>query len=280
MKADYFIAKRIAFDDSASNSRWIIRIAIAAIALCMAVMIIASSLIRGFKSEISNKVYGFWGHINITSHAVRTTQDDVPIQITEDLLANLSAIGQTTVDKEKTILGIPIADQYKEVLTKGGIRHVQTYGLKAGIIKDKNALEGIIIKGVDSTFDWDRFQDFLVAGEIITDTDSTTSNSILISQTTANRLDMNVGDQFRVYFLRNNAQIGVKFEISGIYNTNLEEYDRDLRYSSMMSMISQICATICMSMYCLETFGLVPLLKKTLLYSNGSNSKITMKWLS
>jgi len=226
MKADYFIAKRIAFDDSASNSRWIIRIAIAAIALCMAVMIIASSLIRGFKSEISNKVYGFWGHINITSHAVRTTQDDVPIQITEDLLANLSAIGQTTVDKEKTILGIPIADQYKEVLTKGGIRHVQTYGLKAGIIKDKNALEGIIIKGVDSTFDWDRFQDFLVAGEIITDTDSTTSNSILISQTTANRLDMNVGDQFRVYFLRNNAQIGVKFEISGIYNTNLEEYDR------------------------------------------------------
>ena len=206
MRADYFIAKRIAFDDRGSNSRWIIRIAIAAIALCMAVMIIASALIRGFKSEIQDKVYGFWGHINVTNTVVRTTQDEVPIQVSEELLDKIRNINQATYEKERSILGFTLQDQYVEDETNGGIRHVQTYALKAGIIKQDDLLEGIILKGVDSTFDWERFQKFVKEGDIIVDTDSTESKDILISQTTANRLEMGVGDRFTVYFLKNNRQ--------------------------------------------------------------------------
>ena len=233
MRADYFIAKRIAFDDRGSNSRWIIRIAIAAIALCMAVMITASALIRGFKSEIQDKVYGFWGHINVTNTIVRTTQDEVPIQISNELLEDLRNIDQATYERERSILGFTIPDQYVEDQTYGGIRHVQSYTLKAGIIKQDKALEGIILKGVDSTFDWERFGKFIKEGDIIVDTDSTESKGILISQTTANRLEMNVGDKFRVYFLKNNTQIARVFQISGIYNTNLEEYDRRFAIADM-----------------------------------------------
>ena len=233
MRADYFIAKRIAFDDRGSNSRWIIRIAIAAIALCMAVMITASALIRGFKSEIQDKVYGFWGHINVTNTLVRTTQDEVAIQISDELLDELRNINQATHERERSILGYTIPDQYVEDQTDGGIRHVQSYTLKAGIIKEDRILEGIILKGVDSTFDWERFGKFIVEGDIIVDTDSSESNGILISQTTANRLEMTVGDRFRVYFLRDGKQIASGFKISGIYNTNLEEYDRRFAIADM-----------------------------------------------
>jgi len=226
MRADYFIAKRIAFDDKGSNSRWIIRIAIGAIALCMAVMITASALIRGFKSEIQDKVYGFWGHINVTNVGVQTTQDEVPIQISAELLDELRGIDQATYERQRSFLGFTFPDQYVEDQTDGGIRHVQSYVLKAGIIKQDRILEGIILKGVDSTFDWERFGRFIKEGDIIVDTDSTVSQGILISQTTANRLEMGVGDRFRVYFLKDGNQIARGFEISGIYNTNLEEYDR------------------------------------------------------
>jgi len=226
MRADYFIARRIAFDDRGSNSRWIIRIAIAAIALCMAVMITASALIRGFKSEIQDKVYGFWGHINVTNLAVKTTQDEVPIQISDELLDGLRAIDQATYERQRTFLGYTFTDEYVEDVTSAGIRHVQSYTLKAGIIKQDKILEGIILKGVDSTFDWERFGRFIKDGDIIVDTDSTISNGILISRTTADRLMMDVGDRFRVYFLKDGKQIARGFKISGIYNTNLEEYDR------------------------------------------------------
>ncbi|MBT8219473.1 MAG: ABC transporter permease [Bacteroidia bacterium] len=192
----------------------------------MSVMIVATALIRGFKNEISEKVYGFWGHINITDTRINTSMEEAPIQLDTALLSELTAVGPVPILRERRILGRPIPNTIKEDQSSAGIRHVQSYALKAGIIKYESDLEGIVLKGVDSTFDWDHFRQFLTEGDIIADTDSTTSRGIVISQTTANRLDLEVGDRFRIYFLKEDAPIPRGFEISGIYNTNLEEYDR------------------------------------------------------
>lgn len=235
MKADLFIARRIAFDDRASNSRWIIRIAIIAIALCITVMIVASALIRGFKSEISDKIYGFWGHINITSNQVKTTQDDTPIQIDSLLLDDLSRVDQVAYYKDRTLLGYHLGGDPIEDETNGGVHQVQPYVLLPGIIKDKNLLEGIVVKGVDDAFDWDRFERFIVEGssEPFRDTSVARNRSMLISKTTANRLDLAVNDRMIIHFLRNNKPIKRGFRVSGIYDTKLEEYDRKFAIADM-----------------------------------------------
>jgi lipoprotein-releasing system permease protein len=189
-----------------------IRIAIAAVALSIAVMIIASSLIRGFKSEISSKMFGFWGHIHIGSTQQTTTLEPKPITANPEFLnklKNLKNVTNTEGDKKTS---------------KKGVKHVQVYAQKAGIIKTKNNFEGIILKGIGQDFDWDFVEKSLIEGRRIQSCD--TCRDILISKSTANRLNIKVGRKFVVHFVQNSEQQQRLFQVCGIYNTGLEEYDK------------------------------------------------------
>ena len=67
----FLIAQKIL--RSQTFTKLIVRIAVAAVALSVAVMILAIALIKGFKTEISAKVFGFWGHVHVTNIGTRTT---------------------------------------------------------------------------------------------------------------------------------------------------------------------------------------------------------------
>ncbi len=70
MNLEYFIAKRVATSSSKQSfSRLIIRISAMAIALSLTVMIVSTAVISGFKHQIQEKIFGFWGHIHITDEA-------------------------------------------------------------------------------------------------------------------------------------------------------------------------------------------------------------------
>lgn len=199
----------------------------------MTVMIVASALIRGFKTEISNKVYGFWGHINITSNQARTTQDDVAIQYDSTFFDDLIAVDEVPFERDRRLLGRTIGAPVEDI-TNGGIHHAQPYVLLPGILKDKNLLEGIIVKGVDDKFDWNRFNRFMKSGRNIISRDSSDNRrKILISQTTADRMNLQVDDRLIIHFLRNNKPIQRGFQVSGIYDTKLEEYDRKFAIADM-----------------------------------------------
>ncbi|MCC6723657.1 MAG: ABC transporter permease [Saprospiraceae bacterium] len=224
MNLPYFIAKRVAFNNRQSFTGLIVRIAVVAVALSLAVMIVATAVITGFKNQIGEKIFGFWGHIHITSTQInRTTLESVPINVHQDFYPSLDTIGRISYLESKSIFGyeLPMRVERK---TKGGIRHIQTYALKPGIIKTKKEIEGIVLKGIGKDFDKTFFDKFLVEGEKLALTDSA-SNGIVLSKQTANRLELGVGDKFIFYYVKNGEALAKRFIVSGLYKTGLEEYD-------------------------------------------------------
>jgi lipoprotein-releasing system permease protein len=227
MNLEFFIAKRVASLKRQSFSGLIIRIAVIAIALSLAVMIVSTAVIRGFKHQIGEKIFGFWGHIHITSTQLnRSTGEASPIDIDQPFYPSLENIGQVTYEDNFRILGIEFSDRIVERKTEGGIRHIQAFALKPGIIKTKKEIEGIILKGIGKDFDWTFFDRYLVEGERLQLPDSSAGEGIILSQQTAKRLEMNLGDKFIFHFVNDGEALRRRFTVEGIYKTGLEEYDR------------------------------------------------------
>ena len=200
MNVEYFIVKRLIGAKEGNNrlSRPIIRIAILAIALSVAVMLISIGVVKGFKKDIADKVIGFGSHIQITAFSDNNSYETSAISKNQDF--------------------------YPSIETESGIKHIEVFATKAGIIKTKEEIHGVILKGVDTDFDWTFFQENLIAGEVLSLNDSSTTNSVMISENIANSLRLKVADNLIMYFVQEPPRAR-KFEISGIYNTELEEFD-------------------------------------------------------
>jgi lipoprotein-releasing system permease protein len=203
LNTEFFIAKRIfSLKGTGSLSRSAIRIAILSIILSIAVMIVSVAIVTGFQKEIRDKVIGFGAHIQISKYDSNESMEAKP------------------VDKKQ-----PFYPSFNNV---PGIRHIQVYANKASIIKTDNEMEGVVLKGIGSDYDWTFFKDRIVDGKIFTVNDSVRSKDVIISKLIADRLKLKVNDSLRMYFLmEDQAQPkGRKFHISGIYETGLEEYDK------------------------------------------------------
>lgn len=205
MNISYFIASRIVNGQRGSFSSIIIRIAAASVALSVAVMVVTNAMITGFKFEIREKIFGFWGHIHVThTTSNRSLLESVPIENDTTLWTalNQSAWG-------------------------GQIVGIKPYAVKPGIIKAGDAIEGIILKGIGPTQGGvDPAQDFIESGDYIEVDKPSPSNEIVISRQTADRLQVEVGSDLLIHFIQDGNQLRRKFVISGIYKSGLEEYDR------------------------------------------------------
>jgi len=222
----YFIAKHVAVSGKKSFSRLIIRIAIVAVALSMTIMILSTALIRGFKTEISKKIFAFWGHIHITDTNVTRNFESVPIDREEDFVYRLDGLESIEYLGENQILNIPVGDELVPLRTKGGVRHVQVYAQMAGIINAQEEFEGIVLKGISTDFDWENLGQYIIKGKPLTFPDEEPSEDIIISNSTALRIKKTVGDKFIIHFVRGREQVRKRFHVCGIYKTGLEEFDK------------------------------------------------------
>jgi len=197
---EYFIAKRIHFQQGKKNvSRPAVRIATIGIALGLAVMIVAVAIVIGFKREIRNKTIGFGGHIQITNFDNNNTYEMNPIKENNTLIKKISSID--------------------------GVKHVQPFATKPGIIKTDTEFQGIVVKGIDKNFDWDFFKSNMVEGKPLDLSANTASNEVVLSKYLANLLGLKLGDSFFTYFIQDQVRAR-KFKITGIYSTNFVEYDK------------------------------------------------------
>lgn len=186
-------------DETGRMSRPIVRVAVAGIAIGIMVMILTLSVVQGFQAEIRKKVTGFGSHIQIT-----------PIN-------NNNSLQTDSMRKN--------ADMVENVKKIQGIRHVQPFAIKAGIIKSQEQLLGVVLKGVDKDFDWEFFQQNLVEGELFSIAD-TVGDRVLISRYMADKMELEVGKKFKMFFLSGNKTRPRVFYVAGIYSTGLTDgYD-------------------------------------------------------
>ena len=218
LKVAGFIANRIAFNQSKgpggqkSFSRFIIRLSIVATVISVAVMIVTLSLANGFQQTVSQKVFSFWGHIR-----VQERQPDKSI-IAEE----------TPIIKNDTL-----ALNIKKDLQ---VESIHPFATKYAILKTKEEIEGVMVKGFDRTYNPKHLQQYIKQGRFIQFNDSTYSREIMISAYTAEQLKLKVNDKILIYFIRPDknepGEQGMpnvrpdKLTVAGIYKTGIEEYDK------------------------------------------------------
>jgi lipoprotein-releasing system permease protein len=204
LNLDYFIAKRLitAKDYKSSISAPIIKIAIAAIAIGMVMMIVSVATGIGLQQKIREKVSAFNGHIIISNY------DN-----------NQSEATLTPIAKNQEF--------YPKFNSVAGISHVQAIATKAGIIRTEKAFEGIVFKGVGEDYQWSNIKEYLVAGRL-PNLSSQLNSEVVISQFLADRLQLKVGDAFNTFFIKENQNQlpNIRhFKITGIFNSGFQEFD-------------------------------------------------------
>lgn len=204
MNFPLFIARRIYSDhigDQQKVSKPAIRIAVAGVAIGLAVMIISVCVVLGFKHTIRDKVVGFGSHIQV---------------------ANFYTLQSSAIDQP-----IAIGDSMMNVLKKTeGVKHVQRFAMKQGILKTDNDFLGVMFKGVGPEFDSTFIHKNMEEGSIPHFSDQQSTNRILISKDMASKLRVKAGDRIFAYFIGEGGVRTRRFTISGVYQTNLAQYDK------------------------------------------------------
>lgn len=162
-------------------------------------MIIAVATVTGFKNEIRRKIIGFGSHVQIINYDANNSFETEPVLKDQAFLPLLNSTP--------------------------GVRHVQVFATKPGIIKTKSDIQGAIVKGVGSDFDWSFFSGNLVEGSVFAVNDSSKTDQVLISKYFSDLLKLKPGDRFAMYFI-NDQPRGRSFTVSGIYRTSLMEFDK------------------------------------------------------
>lgn len=199
MNLPLFIAQRLVKGNGKESfSKPANVIAIIGIAAGLAVIIVAVAILTGFKQEIRNKIIGFGANIQIVNYDSNISYETAPI-----------SQGKDFVDRVKNI---------------PGITHIQVYATKAGIINVNDEIQGVVLKGIGSDFDWSYFKENMIDGNTFTVTDSARTDEVIISKKISDMLRLRTGDSFNMHFIQDPPRMR-KFTVAGIYETSLEEFD-------------------------------------------------------
>jgi lipoprotein-releasing system permease protein len=201
MNLPYFIAERLIKGrcEGTSFSRPINVIAIIGIATGLAVMLLAVSILTGFKIQIRDKVVGFGSHIQIMNFDSNISFETAPIKEGQDFIPKIK--------------NLP------------GVNHIQVFATKAGIIKTEDEMQGVVLKGVGSDYDWSYFKNNIISGSIFIVNDTVLTDKVIISKKISDMLRLKTGDSFAMHFIQDPPRMR-KFTVSGIYETSLEEFDK------------------------------------------------------
>lgn len=189
-------------------SRPVIQLTIAGVALGLIIMLLAVMITSGYKKEIREKIVGIGSHIRISNYDQNYSYDPIPFHRDQFFIKDLQANPQ--------------------------IKNIQFYSTKVGILKTTDQVEGVVLKGIDSTFAWSNFEKCLLEEVPNPFKTNQMSNDIFISKKISKKLKLRIGDKVAAYFVQEPPKQR-NFTVHGIYETGLPDYDEkfvlvDLRH--------------------------------------------------
>ena len=203
LNVSFYLASRIWSRGQKQFSGFIIRMAVSATAISVAVMIVAASFMNGFQEVVQQKMFGFWGHIRIQ----------------QSIETNKGLTEEDPFSENDSVI--------RQIKTIPGIVSVERYATKSAILKYKTTIESNLLKGVDRHFDFKRLQPFLKEGRWPSFSDSAYGREVVISSKNAERLEAKIGDSLLVFFFREDGSRSArKLKIAGLFKTGIEEYDK------------------------------------------------------
>lgn len=213
MNVPYFLARRIYADNDNQKkvSRPAVRIAVIGVAVGLAVMIVSVCVVQGFKHAIRDKVVGFGSHIQVAEFSMLQQGTDSPIEVDDSVMNVLQHIE--------------------------GVKHVQRFAMKQGILKTDSDFLGVAFKGVGPEFDATFIHQHLLEGVVPKFSDKSSGNKILVSKVMADKLKLTCGSRIFAYFIDDSGVRTRRFTIAGIYQTNLTQYDNVMCYVDLYTAV-------------------------------------------
>jgi lipoprotein-releasing system permease protein len=199
-----YIAKNLIKGNKKAFSSFILRVSILATTISVATMIVALSFINGFQEVVAEKIFNFWGHVRV--------QHFEPLKSS---IAEASAIERSKEIEDK-------------LRSTTGVNSIAPYANKSAILKSPGSIEGVLVKGIDSSYPLEKINRFLIKGKWPSLSDTLHANEIAISAYTANQLNVDQGSSLLIYFIQDNGEMPKtrKLTISGIYKTGIDVYDK------------------------------------------------------
>ncbi len=207
MDFSYFVGKKLATHSGKSFTRLIIRLAIAAVGISLAVMLLAVGVVKGFQSEIKNKIVGFDGHIHVRNLDLNQSRELRLIPLDQEF--------------------IPIVKAHPEVSS------VAPFCLKAGIINTQKEIEGMVFKGVGVDYDWSFINDNLQRGRLPLLSDTTDTYEFVLSQKVAEKLQLDTGQNLEIFFIQDTKVRRRRMRLVGIFSTGLGEFDKTICFTDL-----------------------------------------------
>jgi len=183
------IAKRISFYKQKNYTRFIVRLSIVATAISVAAILLTFSIVNGFQSTISSKLYSFWGHIQI------------------------SAVNSTNLKEDSLVA--------KNIKKISNIQSASAFLNQTMVLAKDVEIEGLNAKGIA---DFTSIPN-LIQGRLIQSNGQSPSKEIVLSKNIATKLKIVIGDQVSLYFFQNDQVQERKLTVVGLFHSGIEEYD-------------------------------------------------------
>lgn len=189
MNTAFEIAKRISFYKQKNDTRFIVRLSIAATAISVAAILLTFSIVNGFQSTVSSKLFSFWGHIQIGA-----------------------VNGNNLIDNPQV---------FKKILANANVQSASAFLNQTMVLAKDIEIEGLNAKGIA---DFTNIPN-LVQGRLIQSIGQSPSKEIVLSKNIATKLDIAVGNEVRLYFFQKNQVQERKLKVVGLFHSGIEEYD-------------------------------------------------------
>lgn len=189
-------------------------------------MILTLSIVTGFKNEVRDKVIGYGAHVQIMKSGGSSIIDSDALVLDSAMLHEIKTI--------KYVAKVfPVG--YKPGIFQSDPDSV-FYTLKEGrdTFEIQQEIKGVLFKGVDATYDLSFFNENLIAGRL-PDFGSDKQNEILISKRVAEQLRFELDEEVGAFFVQNKP-IKRNFRVVGIFETGLEDFDKDIVIADLRSV--------------------------------------------